>query len=135
MLIAVAGWDDAARIARGLPEVIEDSSRGHLAWQIGKKGFAWERPLRKGDVEALGARAPAGPVLCAYVPDVGVKDALIADDPAVFFTTPHFRGFPAILVELDRIDVATLEEVLVEAWLCRAPKRLAKTWLENRRTL
>ncbi|WP_329050885.1 hypothetical protein OG738_02595 [Amycolatopsis sp. NBC_01488] len=49
------------------------------------------------DVEALGARAPAGPVLCAYVPDVGVKDALIADDPAVFFTTPHFRGFPAIL--------------------------------------
>jgi len=127
----VASWDDVGRIARGLPEVTEENSRGYLVWQVGKKGFAWERPLRKGDLEALGERAPAGPVLCAYVPDVGVKDALIADDPAVFFATPHFNGFPAILVELDRIDLPTLDEVLTEAWLCRAPKRLAKAWLES----
>lgn len=127
----MAGWDDVGRIARGLPEVTEENGRGHLAWQVGKKGFAWERPLRKGDLEALGERAPAGPVLCAYVPDVGVKDVLIADDPAVFFTTPHFNGFPAILVELDRIDLPTLDEVLTEAWLCRAPKRLAEKWLES----
>jgi hypothetical protein len=127
----VASWDDVGRIARGLPEVTEENSRGYLVWQVGKKGFAWERPLRKGDLQALGERAPAGPVLCAYVPDVGVKDALVADDPAVFFTTPHFNGFPAILVELDRIDLPTLDEVLTEAWLCRAPKRLAKAWLES----
>ena len=127
----MASWDDVGRIARGLPEVTEENSRGYLVWQVGKKGFAWERPLRKGDLEALGERAPAGPVLCAYVPDVGVKDALIADDPAVFFATPHFNGFPAILVELDRIDLPTLDEVLTEAWLCRAPKRLAKAWLES----
>ncbi|MFJ1763299.1 MmcQ/YjbR family DNA-binding protein [Amycolatopsis sp. NPDC088138] len=127
----MASWEDVGRIARGLPDVTEENGRGYLAWSVGKKGFAWERPLRKGDLEALGERAPAGPVLCAYVPDVGVKDVLIADDPAVFFTTPHFNGFPAILVELDRIDVATLDEVLTEAWLCRAPKRLAKEWLES----
>jgi hypothetical protein len=127
----MATWEDVGRIARGLPEVTEENGRGQPAWQVGKKGFAWERPLRKGDLEALGERAPAGPVLCAYVPDVGVKDALIADDPAVFFTTPHFNGFPAILVELDRIDLPTLDEVLTEAWLCRAPKRIAKNWLES----
>jgi hypothetical protein len=127
----VATWEDVGRIARGLPEVTEESGRGHLAWQVGKKGFAWERPLRKGDLEALGERAPDGPVLCAYVPDVGVKDALIADDPAAFFTTPHFNGFPAILVELDRVDLPTLDEVLTEAWLCRAPKPIAKNWLES----
>ena len=65
------------------------------------------------------------------MPDVGVKDVLIADDPDVFFTTPHFNGFPAILVQLERIDLPTLDEVLVEAWLCRAPKRLAKEYLAS----
>lgn len=128
----MATWEDVGRIARGLPEVGEDVTRGHLSWRVKDKGFAWERPLRRGDLDALGERAPKGPVLAAYVPDVGVKDVLTADDPDVFFTTPHFNGFPAILVELDRIDLETLDEVLVEAWLCRAPKRLAGECLENR---
>lgn len=128
----MASWEDVGRIARGLPEVGEDVTRGQFGWRVKDKGFAWERPLRRGDLDSLGERAPQGPVLAAYVPDVGVKDALIADDPDVFFTTPHFNGFPAILVELDRIDLETLEEVLVEAWLCRAPKRLAREYLENR---
>jgi hypothetical protein len=128
----MATWEDVGRIARGLPEVGEDVTRGHLGWRVKDKGFVWERPLRRGDLDALGERAPKGPVLAAYVADVGVKDALIADDPDVFFTTPHFNGFPAILVKLDRIDLETLDEVLVEAWLCRAPKRLAGEYLENR---
>jgi hypothetical protein len=59
------------------------------------------------------------------------KEALLADDPAVFFTTPHFDGYPAILVRLDRIAIADLEEVVVEAWLARAPKRLAKRYLDE----
>ena len=85
--------------------------------------------MRRSDLEALGAAAPHGPILCAYVPDLGAKDALLASDPAAFFTTPHFKAFPAVLVRLAEIAVPDLEELLVEAWLCRAPKRLAATYL------
>jgi hypothetical protein len=84
--------------------------------------------LRKADLQALGAAAPDGPILGARVADVGVKAALIADDPGVYFTTPHFDGYPAILVRLDRIGVAELEELVTEAWFTRAPKRLAKEY-------
>ena len=59
------------------------------------------------------------------------KDALLADDPEVFFTTPHFDGYPAVLVQLERISVEELTEVIVEAWLARAPKRLADAYLEE----
>lgn len=56
-------------------------------------------------------------------------DALVTDDPDVYFTTPHFNGYPAILVHLDRIALSDLEELLVEAWLVQAPKRLAAEYL------
>jgi hypothetical protein len=58
------------------------------------------------------------------------KEALLADDPSVYFTTPHFDGYPAILVQLDRIGLDDLREVIVEAWLARAPKRLAKAYVD-----
>jgi hypothetical protein len=121
----MATWDDVRRIALALPETDEHTSRGSAAWRVKEKGFVWERPLRRADFEALGAAAPDGPILGARVPDLGAKDALIADDPDVYFTTPHFDGYPAVLVRLDRIPVAELEELAVEAWFARAPKRLA----------
>jgi hypothetical protein len=62
-------------------------------------------------------------------PGSGVKEALLAGDTQVYFTTPHFDGYAAILVRLDRISVPELQELLVEAWLSRAPKRLAKQYL------
>ncbi|BCB77394.1 MmcQ/YjbR family DNA-binding protein [Phytohabitans flavus] len=125
----MASWEDVRRLALELPETDEAESReGHLAWRVKEKGFVWERPLRKGDLAALGDTAPDGPILCARVPDEGAKQALIADDPAVYFTTPHFNGYPAVLVQLDRIDAAELSELVVEAWLARAPKRLAKEY-------
>ncbi len=65
----------------------------------------------------------------AHVPDLGAKEALLTEDPDVYFTTPHFDGYSAILVRLEEIDVADLEELIVEAWLARAPKRLAKAYL------
>ena len=61
------------------------------------------------------------------------KEALLADPSGTFFTIPHFDGFPAVLVLLDEIDLAGLDEVIVEAWLCRAPKRLAQAYLEGAR--
>jgi hypothetical protein len=127
----MANWNDVHRLALRLPQTVERSSRdGLLDWRVKDKSFAWERPLRRADLQALGDAAPSGPILAAHVPDLGVKQALLADDADVYFTTPHFDGYPAILVRLDRITLAELEELLVEAWLCRAPKRLAAEYLD-----
>jgi hypothetical protein len=127
----VASWDDVRRIALALPETSERVSRNLRQWQVKDKGFVWERPLRRADLEALGNDAPDGPILGARVEHLVAKEALLADDPAVYFTTPHFDGYPAILVRLDRIGLEDLREVIVEAWLARAPKRLAKSYIET----
>jgi hypothetical protein len=121
----MASWDDVARIARRLPETTEEPTRDrHHSWRVRGKAFAWERPLRESDLAELGDAAPEGPVLCASVPDVGARAALIADSPRIYFTTAHFHGYPAVLVRLEEIDTDELAELLDEAWECRAPRRL-----------
>jgi len=65
------------------------------------------------------------------VPDLGAREALLAEAGDVYLITPHFKGYPAILVRLEEIAVPDLEELLVEAWLDRAPKRLAKEYLAH----
>jgi hypothetical protein len=127
----VATWDDVRRIALELPETREEVSRDLRHWRVKDKGFVWERPLRRADREALGEAAPDGPILGARVEHLVAKEALLADDPAVFFTTPHFDGYPAVLVRLERIGLEDLREVIVEAWLARAPKRLAEAYIET----
>jgi len=129
----VADWDDVRRIALALPEVTEDLSRELRSWKVRKKTFVWERPLRRSDLAALGDAAPHGPILGARVEHVLAKEALLADESAhAFFTTPHFDGYPAVLVQLDVVDPAELEEVIIEAWLVQAPKRLADAYLKTR---
>jgi hypothetical protein len=128
----MAGWDDVERIALGLPETSERISRGLRQWQVKGKLFVWERPLRRADYEALGDAAPDGPILGVRVEHLGAKEALLASEPDVFFTTPHFDGYPAVLVRLERIGVDDLEELIVEAWLDRAPKRLAQSYVDAR---
>jgi hypothetical protein len=127
----VATWDDVRRIALALSEAGERLSRNLRQWRVDDKLFVWERPLRQKEIEALGDDAPDGPILGARVEHVGAKEALLADDPRVFFTTPHFDGYPAILVRLDRITVEDLNEVITEAWLARAPKRIVKAYLDE----
>jgi len=128
----VATWDDVRRLALALPSTTERVSRdGLAAWDVKDKTFAWERPLRPADRKALGPAAPEGPVLAARVPDLGAKEALLAEAGDTWFTTPHFQGYPAILARLDQVTAADLEELLVEAWLSRAPKRLAKQYLDR----
>lgn len=127
----MAAWADVRRIALALPQTSERSSHGNVHWQVKNKGFVWERPLRASDVAALGDQAPDGPILAAFVDHLGIKEALLAADPAVFFTTPHFDGFPAVLVRLGQIDGLALEELIVDAWLARAPKRLAREYLDS----
>ena len=88
--------------------------------------------MRKSDLAALGDSAPTGAMLGARVEHLVAKEAMLADDSGIYFTTPHFDGYPAILVQLDLISVEELEEVIVEAWLCRAPPKLAETFLAQR---
>jgi hypothetical protein len=126
----LAGWEDVRRLALALPETSERISRETTQWRVRDKLFVWERPLRAKEIEELGPLAPDGPVLGARVEHLVAKEALLADDPNVYFTTSHFKGYAAILVHLERIDSAALEELVVEAWLARAPERLARSWLE-----
>jgi len=128
----VANWNDVRRIALALPETSEKESWGSASWRVRDKGFVWERPLGRRDVDALGDAAPDGPILGARVADEGVKHALIADDPAVYFTIPHFDGYPAVLVQLEEIAPDELEELITEAWLLRAPKKVAQAFLDSR---
>jgi hypothetical protein len=127
----VASWDDVRRIALSLPECSERRSHGHAAWRVKDKLFVWDRPLRNADLQALGKDAPEGPILGARVEHLMAKEALLADNPDVFFTTPHFDGYPSVLVQLDRIGLEDLNEVIVEAWLARAPQRLAEQYIES----
>lgn len=125
-------WEEVDRLASGLPEVAKGTSRGLLVWRCRDKLFAWERPLRKADLEALGDEAPEGPILGVRVSDLWSKDGLMAANPVVYFTTPHFNGYPAVLVQLDHIETDELEERLIEAWRTRAPKRLIREFDRTR---
>jgi len=128
----MATWEDVRRLALGLPDTVEQDLHGLMSWRVHDKLFVWERPLRKSDLAALGEAAPGGPIMGARVEHVGAKEALLADDPAVFFTTPHFDGYPAVLVLIEEIELDELEEVIVDAWLARAPKRVAAKYLDER---
>ena len=128
-LAPMATWDDVARLALDLPETDERLSRGNRQWRVKDKLFVWERPLRQTDLKALGPEAPKGAILGARVEHLMAKEALIADPSGVFFTTPHFDGYPAILVKLDEIGPEDLEEVVTEAWLARAPARVVQAYL------
>ena len=127
----MATWDDVRALALALPETSEHFSHGGAQWKVRAKGFVWERPLRRADLDALAIDAQTGPVLGAATEDEAVKFALIAEDPSVFFTTPHFDGYAAVLVHLDRISKRRLAEVVAEAWAAAAPAKLLREHLRR----
>lgn len=124
----MATWDQVHEIATGLPEI---ETRGN-EWRVRGKLVAWERPLRKSDHEALGVAAPSGDILAVWLPGLEAKEALLADGRGIYFTTPHFDGYRAILIRLEEVSAAELEELIVEAWVDRVPKRLSRPLLEAR---
>jgi hypothetical protein len=128
----MASWSDVRRFALALPDTSEErTSRGWCAWIVNRKFFAWERPLLPSDLAALGDRAPSGPILGIRSGDLGMKEVLLRNDPNVFLTTPHFDGYPAVLIRLGKITPAKLKDVLVEAWLARASKRAVAAFLQK----
>ena len=127
----MATWEQVRRYALALPGTAEASSRGSRAWTVNKKGFVWERPLRKSDLAALGDRAPSGDILALRTADLEMKDVLLASDPRVYFTTPHFDGYAAVLVQLKKIAAKELQRAIVEAWLATAPPKAVKAYLAH----
>ncbi|WP_127817990.1 MmcQ/YjbR family DNA-binding protein [Microbacterium sp. CPCC 204701] len=126
--------DDVRAIALGFPGVIErpDGHRGGASWRMPSGAFVWQRGPSGRDLQqlaALGREWPAGEVIGVRTNGVQTKEALIETHPDVFFTIPHFDGYPAVLGRLDAIEVDHLREVITDAWLRKAPKRAADEWL------
>ena len=123
---------DLDALALALPQTTKEVSEdGRPSYLAHGKMFCFHRSRRPDAVDPeTGERLDD--VLMFRVPDLDVKELILADDRSVFFTTPHFNGYPAVLMripDLARIDREELEDMVVEAWLTRAQKRVAKAWL------
>jgi hypothetical protein len=128
----MATMADLDELALALPqttkEVTEDGRPKYLA---NGKLFCIHRSRRPDAVDPETGERLAD-VVMFRVADLDVKDLILADDRGIFFTTPHFNGYPAVLVripDLERLERDELEDLVVEAWLTRAHKRVAKAWL------
>src|SRR6476469_4577569 len=132
MLWHVATMRDLDELALELPETTKEvSGDGRPAYLVHGKAFCLHRGRRPDAVDAqTGERLDD--VLMFRVDGPEEKELLLADPRGLYFTTPHFDGYPAVLLRipsLARIDRDELRDLVVDAWLTRAPKRLARAWL------
>jgi len=133
----MATIDDVRTLALALPGV-EERTNGHTGapeWRCKGGQVAWMRGPRKTDLAQLaelGESWPDGPVLVVRIETAVLAEELVAADPEVFFTIPHFAGYPAVLLRLDVVERDQLGELLADAWLLRAPKTVARQWLAER---
>ena len=123
---------DLDELALAMPQTTKEvSDDGRPAYHVHGKLYCFHRGRRHDAVDAeTGERL--GDVLMFRVAEVGVKELMVADERGIFFTTPHFAGYPAVLMripDLARIDLEELQDLVAEAWLTRAQKRVAKAWL------
>lgn len=126
--------EDVAALTAELPGVSEGTSYGNHTWNVGGTHFAWERPFTKADRKRFGdTPVPTGPIVALRVEDLGEKDAVLAEGRRGVFTIPHFDGYAAILVQLDRVGARVFRAALEDAWLACAPDALAQEYLASRR--
>ena len=123
---------DLDALALSMPQTTKETSDdGRPSYLVHGKLFCCHRGRRRDAIDPqTGERLDD--VLMFRVGDLGLKELMLADDRGVFFTTPHFDGYPAVLVripDLDRLDREELHDMVIEAWLTRAQKRVAKAWL------
>jgi len=123
--------DDLDELALALPQATKELSEDRRPiYKVHGKLFCFHRDLRPDAVDEHGERL--GDVLMFRVADLDVKELLLSDSRGIYFTTPHFKGYPAVLVripDLARLDRDELRDLVAEAWLTRAQKRVAKAWL------
>jgi hypothetical protein len=127
---------DLDELALAMPQTTKElSDDGRPTYLVHGKFFCFHRSRRRDAIDPdTGERL--GDVLVFRVADLGVKELMLADDRRIFFTTPHWDGYAAVLIripDLARLDRDELEDAVVEAWLTRAQKRVAKAWLDEHR--
>ncbi len=127
----MATMRDLEALALALPETEKAlDDEGRPSYLVHGKWFVFHRRPRPDAVDAKGNRLED--VLAFRVEGPEVKEMLLSDDRGVFFTTPHWNGFPAVLVRipaLRKLRKADLRDLVEDAWLTRAQKRVAKAWL------
>jgi hypothetical protein len=122
---------DLDELALGMPEATKEVEDGRPRYLVHGKFFCFHRRPRKDAVDPETGEL-LDDVLVFRVADLGVKEMLLSDARGVYFTTPHWDGYLAVLVripDLERLERAELRDLVEEAWLTRAQKRLAKEWL------
>jgi hypothetical protein len=125
---------DLDKLALALPEATKEVEEGRPTYLVHGKMFCFHRRRRKDAVDPESGEM-LDDVLVFRVADQGVKELLLSDARGLYFTTPHWNGYPAVLMrirDLDRVDRDELQDLVEEAWLTRAQKRLAKAWLATR---
>jgi hypothetical protein len=130
----MATMADLDRLARAMPHTTKEvSDDGRPSYSVHGKLFCCQRGRRRDAIDPQSGDR-LDDVLMFRVADPGVKELLLADDRGVFFTTPHFDGYSAVLLripDLASLDQEELGDLVIEAWLTRAQKRVAKAWLEE----
>jgi len=125
---------DLDELAIAMPEATKEVEESRPTYKVHGKMFCFHRSPRKDALDPeTGERLTD--VLAFRVADLGVKELLLSDARGIYFTTPHWDGYSAVLVrirDLDRLDRDELRDLVEEAWLTRAQKRLAKSWLAGR---
>jgi len=129
----MATMDDLDAIVLALPQTTKETSDdGRPEYRVHDKLFLCHRGRRRDAVDpTTGERLDD--VLMFRVADLDVKELFLSDGRGIFFTTPHFDGYAAVLVripDLGRLERDELRDLVEEAWLTRAQKRVAKAWLE-----
>jgi hypothetical protein len=126
---------DLDELALSMPAATKEVSEdGRPSYLVHGKMFCFHRGRRPDAIDPA-TRERMDDVLMFRVDSLEEKDLILADDRGVYFTTPHFRGYPAVLVripDLARIDRDELGELVAGAWMTRAHKRVAKAWLVER---
>jgi hypothetical protein len=130
----MATMKDLDEFALAMPEATKEVEEGRPTYRVHGKMFCFHRGPRPDAVDPeTGERLED--VLAFRVADLGVKEMLVSDARGVYFTTPHWDGYAAVLMrigDLDRLDRDELRDLVEEAWLTRAQKRLTKAWLATR---
>jgi hypothetical protein len=124
---------DLDELALAMPHATKEVQDERPAYLVHGKRFILHRSRRRDALDAETGERLAD-VLMFRVADEGVKELLLSDGRGIYFTTPHFDGYPAVLVrigDLARLDREELRDLVAEAWLTRAQKRVAKAWLSE----
>jgi hypothetical protein len=103
-------WEDVVAVGARFPGVEETTSYGTPSLKIRGKFMCRMRT----NPDALVVR----------VLDVADSEALMKGEPDVFFKTPHYEGWPGVLVRLELVDREQLAELIEDAWRIQAPKRV-----------